>query len=392
LDAQADAAYNRQLTDFNHLSTTLIGIDFMNTDSLFKSFSHPKLTLKNRIVMAPMTRHFSPDGVPGANVAEYYRKRAAGEVGLIITEGTTVNHKAASSDTAIPNFHSEAALAGWAKVVEAVHAEGGKIAPQLWHVGPIRKPGQGPFPDYPSASPSGLLAPGKKVLEPLSTEEIEEIISAFAQAGKNARDLGFDSLEIHGAHGYLINSFLWEGTNQRSDEYGGSLSKRSRFAADLVRAIRQQVGEAFPIIFRFSQWTQQDFDTRLTLNPEELQIMLQPISDAGVDIFHCSTRRFWEPEFPGSTLNLAGWTKKITGKPTISVGSVSLNEEFIATYREGKAEVADIGELLKRMDADEFDLIAVGRALLANPDWARRIRDDATSLKTFSKEQLAVLD
>jgi 2,4-dienoyl-CoA reductase-like NADH-dependent reductase (Old Yellow Enzyme family) len=237
-----------------------------------------------------------------------------------------------------------------------------------------------------------LLAPGKKVLEPLSIQEIGEIIQAFAVAGRNAKELGFDSLEIHGAHGYLINSFLWEGTNQRTDQYGGSLSNRSRFAAELVQAIRQQVGEQFPIIFRFSQWTQQDFESRLTLSPEELGTMLQPISDAGVDIFHCSTRRFWEAEFPGSTMNLAGWTKKITGKPTISVGSVSLNEEFIATYREGKAEVADIGELLKRMADDEFDLIAVGRALLANPDWAKRIRDDTQSLKTFSKEQLAVLD
>ncbi len=365
----------------------------MHSDPLFKPFSHPKLTLKNRIVMAPMTRHFSPDGVPGANVVEYYRKRAAGDVALIVTEGTTINHKGASSDTAIPNFHSDAALAGWAKVVAAVHAEGGKIAPQLWHVGSIRKPGQGPFPDYPSASPSGLLGPGKKVLEPLSTQEIDAIVQAYAMAAKSAKDIGFDSLEIHGAHGYLIDSFLWEGTNQRSDKYGGSISKRSQFPAEIVQAMRAEIGEDFPIIFRFSQWKQQDFESKLTNSPDELAEMLEPIARAGVDIFHCSTRRFWEPEFADSDLNLAGWTKKLTGKATISVGSVSLNEEFIATYREGKAEVADINELIKRMAAEEFDLIAVGRALLANPDWAKLIRkNDEASLHTFSKDLLTTLD
>ena len=119
---------------------------------------------------------------------------------------------------------------------------------------------------------------------------------------------------------------------------------------------------------------------------------LAPLSEAGVDIFHCSTRRFWEPEFDGSPLNLAGWVKQITGKPTISVGSVGLSEEFIATYQEGTAEVAGIEELLARMAADEFDLIAVGRALLANPDWPKVIRmGDIDKLQTFNKEQLAEL-
>ena len=136
----------------------------MNTDTLFRPFDHPKLQLPNRIVMAPMTRQFSPDGVPDDNVRDYYQRRAEGEVGLILTEGTTVPHKAASSAVQIPKFHDQA-LDGWAKVVEAVHGAGGKIAPQLWHVGAIRKPGEGPHPDYPTASPSGYLRPDKKVLE-----------------------------------------------------------------------------------------------------------------------------------------------------------------------------------------------------------------------------------
>jgi 2,4-dienoyl-CoA reductase-like NADH-dependent reductase (Old Yellow Enzyme family) len=291
----------------------------------------------------------------------------------------------------IPCFHGEA-LEGWEKVVKAVHAAGGKIAPQLWHVGSIRKPGEGPYPDYPSAAPSGLLGPGKKVLEPLSTTEIDELVAAYAQAASDAVRLGFDAIELHGAHGYLIDNFFWEGTNQRDDKYGGSLENRTRFAVEIMQAIRGEVGDDFPVILRFSQWKQQDFDSKLAQTAEELEQFLSPLSDAGVDIFHCSTRRFWEPEFEGSSLNLAGWVKKITGKPTISVGSVGLSEEFVATYSDGSAEVAGIDELLSRMEDDEFDLIAVGRALIANPDWANRVKNnDMDSIETFHKEQLTAL-
>ena len=363
----------------------------MNTDTLFRPFIHRKLELPNRIVMAPMTRQFSPGGIPDDSVCDYYRRRAEGEVGLIITEGTTVPHKAASSHVQIPRFHDEA-LEGWAKVVEDVHAAGGKIAPQLWHVGVIRKPGEGPYPDFQTVSPSGYLRPEKKVLEPLSTAEIDDLIAAYTQAAVNAKALGFDALELHGAHGYLIDNFFWEGTNVRDDEYGGSLVKRTRFAVAIIESIRAAIGEDFPIILRFSQWKQQDYDARLAQSPEELEQFVTPLSAAGVDLFHCSNRRFWDPEFEGSDLNLAGWVKKLTGKPIISVGSVGLTEEFIATYREGTAEVAGIDELITRMEADEFDLIAVGRALLANPDWPKLIRTGETDkIKTFSKDQLTEL-
>lgn len=363
----------------------------MNSDVLFRPFDHPKLQLANRIVMAPMTRQFSPNGIPDEKVEKYYERRAAGGVGLIITEGTTVPHKAASSAVQIPCFHGEA-LAGWERIVKTVHAAGGKIAPQLWHVGSIRKPGEGPHPDYPTATPSGLLGPGKKVLEPLTTAEIDELVAAYAQAASDAVRLGFDAIELHGAHGYLIDNFFWDGTNQRDDKYGGSLTNRTRFAVEILEAIRSQIGEDFPLILRFSQWKQQDFESKLAQTPEQLEQFLGPLSEAGVDIFHCSTRRFWEPEFEGSPLNLAGWVKRLTGKPTISVGSVSLSEEFVATYGEGSAEVAGIEELIARMEADEFDLIAVGRALLANPDWAQKVRNnELDSIKTFRKEQLAEL-
>jgi 2,4-dienoyl-CoA reductase-like NADH-dependent reductase (Old Yellow Enzyme family) len=159
-----------------------------------------------------------------------------------------------------------------------------------------------------------------------------------------------------------------------------------------MQAIRGEIGDDFPLILRFSQWKQRDFESKLAQTADELEQFLSPLSDAGVDIFHCSTRRFWEPEFDGSSLNLAGWVKKITAKPTISVGSVGLSEEFVATYSDGAAEVAGIDELLNRMEADEFDLIAVGRALIANPEWANKVKNnDMDSIETFRKEQLTEL-
>lgn len=364
----------------------------MSNDVLFKAFDSPKLPLKNRVVMAPMTRGFSPDGVLGDDVVEYYRRRAAGGVGLIISEGTTINHPAATDNTNYPKFWGEESLAAWKKVIDAVHSEGGKMVPQIWHLGSMRKQGTGHEPDAVTASPSGFVARGKKKLPALSVEEVEALVVAYAEAALAAKELGFDGVEVHGAHGYLVDTFFWDGTNEREDRYGGSIEKRTQFAVEIVKKIRELCGEEFPIILRFSQWTQTDYDARLVETPEELGRFLKPLCDAGVDIFHCSTRRFWDPEFEGSTLNLAGWTKKLSGKPTISVGSVGLNQEFITTYAGGEAEVANIDNLIERMEGDEFDLIAVGRALIANPEWTEIVKDgDMSKLKSFDKEILSEL-
>jgi 2,4-dienoyl-CoA reductase-like NADH-dependent reductase (Old Yellow Enzyme family) len=132
-------------------------------------------------------------------------------------------------------------------------------------------------------------------------------------------------VELHGAHGYLIDQFFWDGTNQRTDRYGGAtLVQRSQFAAEILRAVRAAVGADYPVIIRLSQWKSQDFTVQLAKTPQEMEAWLRPLADAGADLFHCSQRRFWEPEFEGCDLNFAGWAKKLIGKPTITVGSVGL--------------------------------------------------------------------
>ncbi len=367
----------------------------MNLGPLFEPFTLKSLTLANRVAMAPMTRNFSPGNVPGDDVAAYYRRRAEGGVGLLITEGTTVNHPGASGYADVPFFHGEAALAGWKKVVDAVHAAGGKIFPQLWHVGAVRKPGSEPDDSAPAFSPSGLFAPGKANGVAMSKTDIAEVVTAFADAAADAKALGFDGVEIHGAHGYLIDQFFWEGTNQRDDEYGGSMANRQRFAIEIIEAVRERVGAEFPIMLRFSQWKQQDYEARLVDTPEQLEAFLQPLAEAGVDIFHASTRRFWEAEFEGSTLNLAGWTQQLSGKPTMSVGSVGLSEDFISGTlgsTQATVEKSGIDELVERMNNREFELVAVGRALLQDPEWLAKVKEGRLDdLEVFARESMARL-
>lgn len=366
----------------------------MTAQALFQPFNLGSLTLPSRVVMAPMTRSFSPGGVPNNDVIEYYRRRAAGGVGLIITEGTTVDHKAANGYPNVPRFYGEDALAGWQKVVEAVHAEGGKIVPQLWHVGNVRKLGTEPDASVPGYGPCEKVKNGEVVVHGMSHDDIREVIAAFAQAAADAKRIGMDGVELHGAHGYLIDQFFWQGSNQRTDEYGGDLAQRSRFAIELIQAVRAAVGADFPIILRFSQWKQQDYSARLVETPQALEAFLKPLSEAGVDIFHCSTRRFWEPEFEGSELNLAGWTRKLIGKPTITVGSVGLDGEFLQfmVNTDKVAQPAKLEGLLERLNNQEFDLVAVGRALLVDPDWSLKVRDGREEeILPFSREALMSL-
>jgi len=178
------------------------------TDVLFRPFRLKSLSLPNRVVMAPMTRSHSPSQIPGADVAAYYRARAAGGVGLILTEGTSPEHHSASADVNVPSFFGEASLAGWANVLKEVKAAGGHIMPQLWHQGIIRHPGTGPYPEAKSMGPSGLSRPDKKVAEPMTDSEIADVIAGFAKSAGYAKALGFDGVELHGAHGYVIDAFF----------------------------------------------------------------------------------------------------------------------------------------------------------------------------------------
>lgn len=360
-----------------------------NSESaLFRPLQVRSLELKNRLVMSPMTRSYSPGGIPGQDVADYYRRRAEGGTGLIVTEGVAIDHPLSVDNDNVPTMYGDQALEGWRNVVDGVHAAGGKIVPQLWHVGPLWGAMKRVDPELKPMRPSGRWGtpgvtsyPDKLVqrslpdTEPMTEQDIQDVIAAFAAAAKNAKDVGFDGIALHGGHGYLLDSFMWADTNRREDAWGGTIEKRAAFPVAVVRAIREAVGDDMPIIYRFSQHKQQDFTAKIAETPEELGILLNAIVDAGVDVLDASIRRFDVPAFEGSDLSLAGWAKKLTGAVSMAVGSFGLGKPLRESRLEGGADVVDNrDELERRLGSDEFDLIAVGRLHLADPALAETLR------------------
>lgn len=345
----------------------------MAIDDLFQPLPLGSLIVPNRFAMAPMTRQASSDGIPGADVAEYYRRRAAGGVGLIITEGVRLPAPDAGYPPTVPTLAGDAALTGWTRVIDAVHREGATIAAQLWHQGVLRDDADGVVP----VSPSGIDGLGNPRGRALELDDLQRIADLYARSAATARDIGFDAVEIHGAHGYLLDEFLWDRTNLRTDGYGGSLVARTRFPAEVIAAVRDAVGPDYPVIFRFSQWKATDYAASIADDPTQLQELLTPLVEAGVDVLHPSTRRHYVPGFGDydRALSLAGWTKKVTGLPVIAVGSVGLETQFRSEKRGEMIAPAPVDRLVEQFDAGEFDVVAIGRALLADPAWVNRLRD-----------------
>ncbi len=366
-----------------------------STDTLFRPFQLKSLSLPNRIVMAPMSRAFAVGGIPSEAHANYYRRRAEGGVGLILSEATGINRPNAMNDPGMTLFHGQSPLAGWKTVLNDVHSAGGRMAPQLMHAGSVKSPSTDWEPSELPESPSGIVSTGVRRGAVMNEEAIADTISAFVRSAESARRLGFDAIEIHGAHGYLIDQFFWSITNERADGYGGNtLQDRTRFASEIIAAVRAAVGPHFPIILRVSQWKGQDYTAQMAETPIEMEQWLSPLVQAGVDILHCSQRRFWEPEFPEldgkAGLNFAGWAKKLTGAATISVGSVGLSGDVFGAFSGESSTPVHLEELLRRMENDEFDLIAVGRALIADPNWVGKVRNgEYDNMLSFESASLA---
>ncbi|MBW5421399.1 alkene reductase [Streptomyces sp. BG9H] len=218
---------------------------------LLEPYRAGRLELANRLAMAPMTRGRADDvtGVPSPHAATYYRQRAG--AGLLITEGVYVN-ALAKGGPGIPGLVTDAQTRGWREVTEAVHAEGGTVFAQLWHVGRMTHPSTLPDGELPVA-PSAVAVEGEQIFtrdglldhvtpRELTMSEIAATVRDFASAARRAIDAGFDGVEIHGANGYLIQQFIGDNTNLRTDEYGGSVTGRLRFAREVVEAVVAEVG------------------------------------------------------------------------------------------------------------------------------------------------------
>lgn len=360
---------------------------------LFQPFTVNGLTLPNRFVMPGMQRMWCEQGRPLPRLAPYYRRRVEGGVGLVITESCAVDHP---SSTQTPMFAriTDATLDAWAGCVAAVKDAGGHIFIQLWHEGAVRKEGgDGPYSHYPSISPSGLVYAGKPNGRAAATDDLDAIRDAFVRGARAAQQIGADGVEVHACHGYLLDQFLWAETNRRTDGYGGDdIRARVRFPAEIVAGIRAAVGPDFVISFRFSQWKEVNYEARVAPTPEDLAAMLSRLRAAGVDVFHASARRFWIPEWPGSDLGIAGWTKSLTDAPVTGVGSVGLDTDVMENFFGKEAQAtgeSGFRELLRRFNNREFDLISVGRGQIGDPDWVNKVRAGRyEEIRLFTKKDL----
>ncbi len=333
---------------------TLHQLILRDVEILFHPFHHRKIELPTRVVVAEES---IPQGMRTQGLLFYYRRRATSEVGLILTAGVLIDDPAAAADWCSPLFYGGRALRLWKQIVQTVHTTNSKIAPLLHHAGMCR-PTQGniPHPEQIAIGPSGISPfTLQHTGEEMGHARIEQVAEAYARAAATARSLHFDAVEINGAAGSLIDQFFRASTNKRTDIYSSADVARTRFATKILHTVRKAVGKSFPIIFRYSQHgIGKSQDEKLATTPEALADFLLPLSEAGADMFHCSGSHFAEPAFEGSGLNLAGWTRIITGKPTIS------------SAQEATLSQNQLQKLYTMMRSGVFDLAALAGELQTN--------------------------
>jgi 2,4-dienoyl-CoA reductase-like NADH-dependent reductase (Old Yellow Enzyme family) len=352
----------------------------LDTKTLFSPFTLKSLTLPNRFVMPGMQRGWCSRGEPLPQMVDYYRRRVEGGVSLVISESCAIDHPSSTGQSSAA-YIDEETVEPWSRCIDAVHASGGRMLIQLWAEGALRIEGVGgKHPDAPTISPSGLVHEGRGNGRAATPGELEELKEAYVRSALFARDAGADGVEIHGAHGYMMDQFLWPVTNRRDDGYGGDdAAARARFPAEVAAAIRDAIGPGPVISFRLSQWKEADYGARIAGTPDELAVILRTLRAAGVDVFHVSTRYFWRPEWPGSSLGFAGWCKSLTDAPVITVGSVGLDIDVMTSLLDGQQAKPAVEEALEqlvaRLEAGEFDLVAVGRSNISDPDWVNKVRD-----------------
>lgn len=336
----------------------------MSAFKLFTPIQVGALTLPNRLIMAPMTRSRArkPGNVPTASAAIYYAQRAT--AGLIISEGAQISPQAVGYiDT--PGIHSAEQVEGWKLVTDAVHAAGGRIFLQLWHVGAVSHPyfHNGALPVAPSAvKPTATAYTGNGMEEvptprALETHEVKAIVEDYRQAAKNAQAAGFDGVEIHGANGFLIDQFLQSGTNLRTDEYGGSLENRARFALEVVQAAVDIFG-AGRVGYKMSPSA--NLGGISDANPREtfsyLAEQLEQFGLAYLHVMEALPGHFMAPKEKKEPI--APSLRKVFTGPFILNGG----------YDKETAEHA--------LDTQAADLISFGVPFIANPDLVARYQTD----------------
>ncbi|CAO2191708.1 unnamed protein product [Urochloa humidicola] len=348
--------------------------------SLFSPYETPRFRFAHRVVLAPMTRCRAPHAVPTPALAEYYAQRST-EGGLLISEGTIIS-PAGPGFPRVPGIYNEEQIDAWKKVVDAVHAKGAIFFCQLWHVGwashQVYQPG-GAAPisstDKPISSRWRILMPdGSYGTYPtprrLATSEIPEIVEQYRQSAINAIKAGFDGIEIHGAHGYLIDQFLKDGINDRTDEYGGSLSNRCRFLLEVTRAVVSAIG-ADRVAVRVSPAI--DHLDAYDSNPMQLGLaVVDRLNALQQEAGRLAYLHVTQPRYTAYGQTESGQHGSAEEESRMMR---ALRGAYQGTFMCSGGYTRELG--VEAVESGDADLVSFGRLFISNPDLVERFRRDA---------------
>ncbi|GAB3526337.1 oxidoreductase [Arthrobacter monumenti] len=339
-----------------------------NFDSLWSSVRLGSTELSNRIALAPMTRvSATEDGHATNRMASYYEAYARGGFGLLITEGIYPDTSYSQGYLFQPGIATKEQADSWSKVVDAVHSSGARMFAQLMHAG---AQSQGNRFVESSIGPSAVAPKGGQLAfyrgegpfptpSEITTEQMDEVRKGFVTAALHAKEAGFDGVEIHGANGYLLDQFLTDYFNKRTDEYGGSPANRVRFASEICRAVREAVGPEMTVGIRISQAKVSDNDHRWSGGSEEAKEIFTSLGNAGIDFIHTTEPRATAPAFDDGEDSLAALAKQYSKVTIIANGSLDDPETAASLVDDGAA-----------------DIVALGKAALANRNWPHRVRNN----------------
>lgn len=351
--------------------------------NLFSNININGLELKNRIVLAPMTRTSAEEnGVPSKKMLSYYSRYAKGGFSLLISEGTYPDETYSQGYFNQPGIATQDQIKAWRTITDAVHKEGAKMFCQIMHAGALS---QGNIYSSNTKAPSEITPKGEQLgfyggegkystPQEMSIKEIEQAKQGFVNAADNARKAGFDGVEIHKANGYLLDQFLTDYTNNRKDEYGGNTENRVRLLVEISKAVREKVGEDFPVGIRISQAKVNDYTHKWNGGEKDAEIIFNQLRTCGLDFIHITEFQVDAPAFEENGPTLAFLAKKWSNLPVIANGGINTPnqaEKLIAHH--------------------DFEIVALGKAALANKDWALKA-ELGNDIEEFTPEDFFVPD
>jgi 2,4-dienoyl-CoA reductase-like NADH-dependent reductase (Old Yellow Enzyme family) len=354
-----------------------------NYKNLFTTFKIGSIEFHNRLGVAPMTRtSANPNGTPNVQMLAYYQSFAAGGFSLIISEGTYPDESYSQGYLDQPGIANAEQIKAWKKITDAVHEEGAMIFCQLMHAGALSQGNRfeskkiGPSAIQPKGEQLGFYGGNGPYPAPqeMTLQDIESVKQSFVKAAQNAVEAGFDGIEIHGANGYLLDQFLTDYTNKRTDQYGGSTANRIRLSAEIVKETREAVDKDILVGIRISQGKVNDYVHKWAGGEEDAKIIFNALKGAGADFIHTTEFEALKPAFGDTGATLAALAKNFSNLPIIVNGSLNTPE------------------LAEKMLADGgADIITIGKGALANRDWPKKVLN-GEELNEFKPENFLMPD